>query len=279
MITPGLTSITFRQLDPEAIVDLAAACGLKAIEWGGDVHARPGDTARARRVRAATRDAGLVVSSYGSYYRVRVGRERDASFDAVLDTASALGAPMVRVWAGTRGSADVPHDARRRIADDLRRVSTLAEARGVRVGVEFHADTLTDTDASAAELIREVARPNCTLYWQPHNGVAPEQAGRGLTQLLPSVSNVHVFEWRVAGGAIVRLPLASGAAHWRGYLSTIARSCVDRFALIEFVVDDRPEQLREDARALLDWLGDLEAPGTTGSKGPRNKQEAKRDQA
>ena len=45
---PALCSVTFRALTPAAIVELAAAAGLAAIEWGADLHVRPGELATAR---------------------------------------------------------------------------------------------------------------------------------------------------------------------------------------------------------------------------------------
>ena len=70
MIKAGICSITFRRKNPDEIVRLAEQAGLDAIEWGGDVHVPAGDTAVARRVGQITLDAGLSVSSYGSYERV-----------------------------------------------------------------------------------------------------------------------------------------------------------------------------------------------------------------
>ena len=45
----GLVSVSFRGLAPEAIIDLAAECGLGGVEWGGDVHVPCGDLRRAVR--------------------------------------------------------------------------------------------------------------------------------------------------------------------------------------------------------------------------------------
>src|SRR6187549_164575 len=96
--TCGLVSVTFRQLPPREIVDLARRAELGGIEWGGDVHVPAGDAGRAREVRAMTEDAGLSIVAYGSYYRA--GEEDEAAFAPVLDSACALGAPAIRIWAG-----------------------------------------------------------------------------------------------------------------------------------------------------------------------------------
>ncbi|MFN2155934.1 MAG: sugar phosphate isomerase/epimerase, partial [Anaerolineae bacterium] len=97
MIRSGLVSITFRQLSPAEIVARAAQAGLEAIEWGGDVHVPHGDVDAARTVRRTTEEAGLQVAAYGAYYRV--GHEEPCPFADVLESAVALGAPLIRVWA------------------------------------------------------------------------------------------------------------------------------------------------------------------------------------
>ena len=69
MLIPGLVSISFRNLCPEEIIDITKESGLLGIEWGGDLHVPHGDVPVAAEVGSKTREAGLEVSSYGSYYR------------------------------------------------------------------------------------------------------------------------------------------------------------------------------------------------------------------
>ena len=98
----GLTSITFRQLDAADIIDLVRQSGLDGIEWGGDVHVKPGETELAKRIGEQTRQAGLRVLSYGSYLHVDGPETVAADFEPVLQSALALGAPVIRVWPGGR---------------------------------------------------------------------------------------------------------------------------------------------------------------------------------
>jgi len=65
-LQPALCSVTFRALAPPAIAELAASAGLAAVEWGADVHVRPGELVAARTVRSLTEANGLRVASYGS---------------------------------------------------------------------------------------------------------------------------------------------------------------------------------------------------------------------
>ena len=99
---PGLVSISFRKLSWQDTLSLAKTAGLEAIEWGGDVHVPHGDVALAREVGEATRAAGLEVAAYGSYYRLG---EPAPDFSDVLASAKALGAPIIRIWAGSYGPA------------------------------------------------------------------------------------------------------------------------------------------------------------------------------
>ena len=58
-----------------------------------------GDLRRAKEVAQCTLDAGLSVVAYGSYYRFD---EQELPFAKVLETAIALKAPLIRVWAVKR---------------------------------------------------------------------------------------------------------------------------------------------------------------------------------
>ena len=258
MLYSGLVSITFRQLAPQDVIDLARQAGLDSIEWGGDVHVPHGDVARAREVAAQTTAAGLRVSSYGSYYRLR--REEPAPFEDVLATAVALGAPLIRVWAGDTASADVDAAERERIVQESRRIAELAAQAGVGISYEYHGNTLTDTRESAVALLQAVDHPNMTCFWQPAQKTTPQARQTDLQAVAPWLTNVHVFQWG-AGGYHDRLPLAQGADEWAGYLRQLAALPGDRDLLLEFVRGDAPAAFLEDAAVLKGWLAQVNAHG------------------
>ena len=279
MISSGLVSVTFRHLPPEDIVDLAQQAGLGAIEWGGDVHVPPGDLVRARQVGCMTATAGLQVCAYGSYYRVGTGEGQD--FKAVLSTALALGAPLIRVWAGQKGSRESSPADWERVAADSRLICDLAAREGLMVAYEFHGGTLTDTNESARRLLEMADHPALRCYWQPPRGAGlphpcgcaggaeTRSAGRaynidGLALVGPWLANLHVFHWisAAAGSSsgapvVTRRPLAEGSPDWPVYLREAVSGGKPRCALLEFVRDDRPEQLLEDAAVLKRWLAAL----------------------
>ena len=259
MIRGGLVSITFRKLNSREIVDLITRTNLVGIEWGGDVHVPHGEIALARDVAQMTRDAGLLVAAYGSYYRVGVSEADGLAFVRVLETAMALGAPTVRVWAGNRGSADADEDYRAAVIDDARRIAVLAHTAGITVSFEYHRNTLTDTNVSARRLLEEVGHPNVRTYWQPPVAMSPAKCLEGLDAVSGYLSNAHVFQWIATSptAAADRRPLAEGVEVWRQYLERIAATDRDHFAMIEFVRDDAPEQFLADAHVLSGWLAEL----------------------
>lgn len=255
MITPGLVSVTFRQLPPRELIALVVKAGLGAIEWGSDVHVPTGDLQRARQIGCQTREAGLAVAAYGSYYQAGQSMSDGVAFERVLETAMELGAPAIRVWAGSNGSDQTDEPQRALIMQDLRRIGDLAASAGVAIGTEFHPATLTDTNDSAVRLFEEVAHPNVHSYWQPPHGEPLQYCIEGLDALLPWLSNLHVFHWWPT--LRQRHPLAVGEERWRCYLELVHESGRDHFALLEFVRDDSPQAFLEDAATLRRWLAAL----------------------
>lgn len=259
MIKPDLVSVTFRQLSIAEVAQLAYRASLAAIEWGGDVHVPHGDIEKAREARKLTVERGLAVSSYGSYYRLGESERKGLSFDAVLDTALELETEMIRVWAGSRGSSEYTAGERAEAADDARRICELAEVAGVTIALEYHGRTLTDTLSSALQFLREVDHRNLKTYWQPRTGAAMEQNVAELKAVLPWLANVHVFQWtRGDDGKTIRHALAEGRDEWKEYLKALPADDQQRYALLEFVKDDRPEQLFEDADCLSEMLDPVE---------------------
>jgi sugar phosphate isomerase/epimerase len=251
MIHPGLVSVTFRQLTPAEIVALVRQAGLHGIEWGGDIHVPPGDFGRAREVRELTHEAGLAVAAYGSYFRAGHSEGNGMPFQQVLDTALELGAPLIRVWAGTTGSAEAEDEARWRVVADLRRIAAAAAKAGVRVATEFHGGTLTDTNESTHRLLLQVDQPNLYTYWQPLLDMTDEACVESLGQLAPRLAHLHVYQWRTVKD---RRPLAEGAGRWQKFLQAAAGAAGDRHAMLEFVADDAPENFLRDAATLREWL-------------------------
>lgn len=246
MIHAGVVSVTFRKLEPRELIALAAEAKLDGIEWGGDVHVPHGNLAQAKSVRQQTEDLGLRVFAYGSYFRCRPGD----LFEPVLETAQALGAPLVRVWAGTKPSAETDEQARQVVVEEARRVVALAKQAGIGIVFEHHENTLTDTTESARALLHAV--PGARTLWQPPHGMSRQARIASLHALLPWLENLHVFHWNNRE----RQPLAGGEALWREVLHITAAQPRDHAVLLEFIAKDDPQQFLRDAATLRRWVGE-----------------------
>lgn len=267
-VTPGICSITLKGHSPKAMVALAARCGLGSVEWWGGEHVPPGDIQRAGEVGRMTREAGLAVAAYGSYYRTGCSEAEGSTFASVLDSAEALGAPTIRVWAGRKNRGDCPADERQAVIDDSIRIADEAQARGISITFEFHGGTLTDSAGNAHLLAEELSHPAIFFSWQPPHGFDLDESLAGLRALQPRLSALHVYHWTI--GAYERNlynererrlvypvdyhrhPLADGVERWQAYLREAQKSGRPHHALLEFVRGDSPEQVEKDAAVLLD---------------------------
>ncbi len=258
-ILPGLCSVTLRSASVDSVARLAGECGVRAIEWGADVHVPPGDSAAASLARAATAAADCRVASYGTYlFSAGVPAPDDTC--AVLDTAVALGAPNVRVWAtfGVEpGSSAYPE-----LVDGLRACSVEAGARDLTVGLEFHGGTATATVDRVLALVAAVDHPKLFTYWQPpywRSPTTPESDAAEVVALAERLSHLHVYEWASAQD---RRPLLAGRARW---IAALRAACAldgewseNRCAFLEFVDDDDAVGVRRDAVVLRGWLDEIQ---------------------
>lgn len=259
VLVPGLCSVTLRRCGLAEVVDRAAAAGLVGIEWGADVHVPPGDEHAATTAARLTADAGLRVTSYGSY--LFADEDGRSAAGAVLDSAAALGTDLVRIWCPFGIEPGCAGPDRTAVARVLATLAETAGARGITLYLEFHGGTLTATATSALSLVEEVGAANLLTAWQPPywDPAALERQPASdvadLALLAPRLAHLHVYEW---SADLTRRPLAAGEDHWPVALAAAAAAPTavgsDRFALLEFVVGDDPEALARDAATLKRWL-------------------------
>ncbi len=252
MLRSGLVSVTFRDLSPAEIISLSLDCRLEGIEWGGDVHAPHGNIRTAESVRAMCADAGISIPCYGSYFRAGWNDAANPSPTAVIESALALGAPLIRIWAGRQGSAKCPGDARIEVEQAIADFTAEAARHDLRVAFEFHSNTLTDTLESTRQLIEAIDSPNLLTLWQPPLGSTRQDNLLAIQSLGDKLANAHAFAWERGESGTVRLPLADHAEDWTAYLHAL--NTADRWILLEFVKDNDPRNLQADARTLTSWL-------------------------
>jgi hypothetical protein len=244
-----LVSVTFRQLAVEEVVQVAEQAGLAAIEWGGDVHVPLGDLPAARKARALCEDRGLAIAAYGSY--LRAGSVDREEIRTAVTTAAELGAPRIRVWAGTVGTAEAGVGDRMAVTRGLAELADVAAGSGIEIAMEFHRNTLTDEVDSTITLLLDVDASNLKTYWQPPVDLDDAECLQQLEALMPWLSTVHVFSWWPSNN---RLPLAARESLWRPVLDRLAAEPREINALLEFVADDSVDQLATDAAHLHSWV-------------------------
>ena len=247
---PGAVSATFRKtpLSADEVIALLRECGLKAVEWSENAHVFPDDPEGAEALRRKTEAAGLRVAAYGSYYRLGENEDPLKAFQKSLVSAAALGAPVIRVWAGVKASADTGPEERLRLAREAALIAEEAQKRGIKTAFEWHKNTLTDTNESAKRLLDEACHPNLYCLWQPTAALTPRERAEGIRLMGGRLLNFHVYSWPDGR----RGPL--NAAEWQYYFDAAGALTGERCALLEFVRDDDPDQFRRDARTLLELL-------------------------
>ena len=244
MLKSGLVSITFRNKTVKEICELCEKAHLSAIEWGGDIHVPPKGN-KAKETLEMTRDHGLSVSSYGSYFRLGEGLD---AFQYNLDEALKLESPIIRIWGGKKDSKDFTEDERKYAVDELMRASEIAHGAGVQVALEYHPFSLTDDRKSVKMLLKETEgeRYSPMFYWQPRWDWGEEESLKALGEVQSRLSHVHIFKWEHTENAIIRKPLEEGASLIKRAMNTKK----DGYMLIEFVKDDLDEMLLKDAETL-----------------------------
>lgn len=247
-LIPGIVSVTFRNLSCKSIVKLAHDAGLKAIEWGSDVHVPAGNAELAELVRDNSAKAGIKPVSYGSYYGK--GEAGYDTFVKLVNTAKLIGTDNIRIWAGGKDSEDVGKAERVEYVAEVQRLADTAKENGIDISFECHRSTLTNTPDSALRLIEEIGRDNVYLYWQPLQSEDIELNKSIIKRFLPYLKNVHVYAWH----EWERLALAEHEKAWREYIDVLRQSEKKYAMLLEFVKADSTEQLKEDAQTLIGWL-------------------------
>lgn len=237
----GLTSVTFRNLEIEEIIELCKKAQLECIEWGADIHIKPNDFETAKCVKEKMKNENLKVNSYGSYFKV--GENSIEEFKAVLETAVVLGAPIIRVWCGNKGSVETTEQEFKIYVEELKKMCRLAKEKNITIACEYHKGTYNDSAHSALKLINEISEINYKTYWQTID--YDEKDLLALKLLKKHIVVAHIFTW---DENYTRFDLSHNADMWKKYISEIKNEPIS--LIMEFVKDDSKKQFLKDAKFL-----------------------------
>lgn len=257
MIIPGIVSATFKAETPSFVLRAMQTAGLTAVEWSENWHVPAGDTQAAAELRERTLAQGAQIAAYGSYYRLGQNQNPEADFLPSLQTAEAMQAPVIRIWGGNLPSAQLPAAQRTALAREAGLISRMAAQSGIRVALEWHKNTVTDTNESALAFLEEAQTDNLYCLWQPTVALDMEQRCDGIRMLeqRQRLLNLHVYYWCEGK----RRPFAEGLGEWQRYLAQLDPHKT-RFGLLEFVLGDTLEQFLADA---AQWKNLLHGSTTT----------------
>ncbi|ACL41655.1 Xylose isomerase domain protein TIM barrel [Pseudarthrobacter chlorophenolicus A6] len=205
-------------------------------------------------------------------------------FRGAIETAHLLGADRVRVYAGSWHPGDADHAARwAKLRDALQTLAPEAAQAGVRLCVENHFGTMTQTAAETAALVREVAHPAVrVLYDQTNLTFTHDETFEQAFEVQGGlIGHVHVKDlvftdssatFRATETARVNASersvrsrvIGTGILPWREILAALLRHGYDDLLSIEYEYRWHPQDLpspeegfRESAAALRTMLADL----------------------
>ncbi len=272
----GHTLGTPEQTVPEALA-LFATAGLDAAEVIYQDGYRSGlplrDRRSAEQARRASEDTGIPIVGMTPYTTginaLDEGEWRTAvdEFRGAIEIAQVVGADRLRVYAGSWRPDDRDHAAHwSRLVAALATLAPEASDAGVRLCVENHFGTMTQSAAETARLVREVNHPAVRVLYDQANLTFThdepyEQALRIQGDL---VGHVHVKDLvftdpdapfqasetaRVAASerAVRSRVVGDGIVPWGGILSALATLGYDDVLTLEYEYRWHPQDLPDPA--------------------------------
>jgi len=183
----GIFAKTFAGSDPLTVMQAARATGYDVVQYNMACSGLPAmpdviTTAQAQAVTEATRATGLHVAAVSGTYNMihpdrRVRETGLRRLGVLIDACAGLGTGMVTLCTGTRDPDDQwrahPDNQSPAAWDDLLRemakACTLAEARGVRLGIEPELANVVDSAARARALLDTLQSPVLAIVLDPAN--------------------------------------------------------------------------------------------------------------
>lgn len=242
----GFTSVSLRPYSTEEVVAAAKEAGAEFIEWGSDVHVKtPAD---ARKAKKLCDENGIIIRSYGSYYRT--GSRNEKEWQTILENADCLGAKVIRTWLGTKGSAETSPEEYLELLADARYMADTAAKYGITVSHECHPNTYNDTTETCLRFLRDADKDNLKTYYQ--SWYRDESGDKEkLIKTLPFVTDIHL-----SFSELVKFQQGFPAdeKYIEKIISWAKELHFNGNYTIEFVQDDSPENLKNDIIRLKELL-------------------------
>lgn len=183
----GIFAKTFAGSDPVTVLSAARDAGYGAVQWNMACAGLPAmpdaiTPAQSAAIRAAADRAGVAIAAVSGTYNMahpdpahRAAGLRRLS--VLIDAAGAMGTGMVTLCTGTRDPVDqwahhadnASPEAWRDMLDEVAKACALAEARGVKLGIEPELANVVDGPDKARLLIDTLQSPALAIVLDPAN--------------------------------------------------------------------------------------------------------------
>ncbi len=246
MLMAGFNTGALRKYDIGRVLSLAQQTQMQAIEWAEQPHAPASLGTKAQELRERAADAGLEPVLYGSYYRLNEPSD-SPPLEQVLDTAAALGTPTVRVWAGKTYGGEIRESYWNAVAREGRRAAEAAAERGLQLAIEFHQNSLNNTEEHWDRLRESIEHPAVKTMWQPLPDEETEKAHGRLKHFIPHLAHIHVYHWEHG----VRMAFDRGWQAWLRYVRAFENVSSRHALILQMVEGDTFEHFLRDADTVV----------------------------
>jgi len=183
----GIFAKTFAGTDPATVLAAARGAGFACVQYNmacSGLPAMPDESPAAvtAEIRAASAREGVAIAAVSGTYNmihpdaaVRAAGMR--RLGVLITSAAAMGTGMVTLCTGTRDPDDQWRHHRdnastlawRDLRVEMANAAALAEAAGVRLGIEPELANVVDCASAARRLIDEIASPSLAVVLDPAN--------------------------------------------------------------------------------------------------------------
>ncbi len=241
----GMTSVTFRNKTAVEVVEICRREKVGYIEWGSDVHVKTLDDAQ--MVKKLCDEAGITVSSYGSYYRV--GNGTAEQWRELCENADAMGAGSIRVWLGTKDSEKTNDEEYLLLLEDCRRICDVAKEYGIIVCPECHDNTFNNNTDAIIRFKNDLGRDNFKSYFQSRYFRMEYDLDR-IDRTFDFIKDMHVSYSDLKREQMFR-------KKDKNYLDTLLKKMIskgfDGIVMLEFTQDSSEKAFAEDIGKLKSY--------------------------
>lgn len=248
MLNIGLTSVTFRNLTAYDVIKCCKKYGINRIEWGSDVHVPVGDTLNATQIKQECEKNGILISSYGTYYKCGAYSDAKEEFAKYVEIAKILDAKTMRIWVGIKNFEDADEEYIEKIVNELKIICDMAKEENIDIGSELHGGSLCNNKENSLEIVKRVNRENFGMYFQYDWNYTLEENCDTLKSFIPFLKNVHVFNVNTDGRH--SLGENNGENIWKEFVKILKENETCTNLLFEFLPKQTEECLKRECEIL-----------------------------